>query len=273
MPSVPGSAAERWRRDLEAWALPDHLLRDAGESPWGWPEAVLARMREDRRAGSPGPTLDLVLGFLGEAGSVLDVGAGTGRLAVPIARRGHRVTAVEPSPEMAAEARAAAGGLPVEVIEGRWPEAAATVGRFDVALSAHVVYDVADIAPFLRALGEAAPVAVVECGADHPWVSLTPLYLALHGLDRPAGPTVEDLVGVVAEVAGVRPRVVRWRAERPLRFADRQEALAFYRRRLVLPPARTPELEALLEPRLRTEGGWVLAGDPVRESATLWWEA
>lgn len=48
----------------------------------------------------------------------LDVGAGTGRNALPLARRGHRVTAIEPAPALASqiEAAAAAESLPVRVI-------------------------------------------------------------------------------------------------------------------------------------------------------------
>lgn len=48
----------------------------------------------------------------------LDVGAGTGRNSLPLARRGLRVTAVEPAPALASqiEALAAAEGLPVRVV-------------------------------------------------------------------------------------------------------------------------------------------------------------
>jgi SAM-dependent methyltransferase len=51
--------------------------------------------------------------------AVLDVGAGTGRNAVALARRGHPVTAVEPVPALAAELRKSviAAGAAVEVVE------------------------------------------------------------------------------------------------------------------------------------------------------------
>ena len=72
-----------------------------------------------------------------EPKSVLDLGAGTGRVALDLARRGHRVTAVDLDPELAGElsARAGTGGLPLTVHtadarDARLPE------RFDLVLAA-----------------------------------------------------------------------------------------------------------------------------------------
>jgi SAM-dependent methyltransferase len=47
---------------------------------------------------------------------VLDVGAGTGRTALDLARRGHRVTALDQDPELAAELTGRAGGLALDVV-------------------------------------------------------------------------------------------------------------------------------------------------------------
>jgi SAM-dependent methyltransferase len=57
------------------------------------------------------------------AGRVLDVGAGTGRIAVPLARAGIRVTCVEPSPAMRHEFELKLGAEPdlsdrIELLEG-----------------------------------------------------------------------------------------------------------------------------------------------------------
>jgi SAM-dependent methyltransferase len=46
--------------------------------------------------------------------SILDLGCGTGNHALPLAQRGHRVTGVDRSPGMLAQARAKAAALPLE---------------------------------------------------------------------------------------------------------------------------------------------------------------
>ncbi|MBW3606800.1 MAG: class I SAM-dependent methyltransferase [Actinobacteria bacterium] len=52
----------------------------------------------------------------GADGPILEIGAGTGRIALDLARRGHRVAALEIEPELAAELRIRASGLPIDVI-------------------------------------------------------------------------------------------------------------------------------------------------------------
>ncbi|MBB5869651.1 SAM-dependent methyltransferase [Allocatelliglobosispora scoriae] len=81
------------------------------------------------------------------AASVLDLGCGTGLLAVELAKRGHRVTAIDPSTAMLDFARNRPDGDQV-----RWVHGDATVlrdpefdGQFDLAvLSGHVVQIITD---------------------------------------------------------------------------------------------------------------------------------
>jgi SAM-dependent methyltransferase len=266
------SAAERWREQLEAWALPQHLLDAVADSPYHWPAELWLRMQ--RGDATDTHTTRRVLGLLGPSGSLLDVGAGTGRASLPAAASGHRLTAVEPDPGMADGLRAEAErlGLAVEIIGEPWPEAAARAARHDVVLSANVVYNVADLAPFLEALHDTAGSAVVlECSPGHPRGNLAPYFRALHGLERPDGPTVDLLADVVAETLPVTPVVDRWMRETVMRFADLQEMLDVYRKRLLLPPERTPELADLLAPDVEERDGWLTLGSPVRESCTVWW--
>ena len=86
----------------------------------------------------------------------LDIGAGGGRFAVPLARRAARVIALEPSPAMRGElgeASAGAGLDNLEVVDLRWPPVAdgdAPTG--DASLAANVLYDAADLQAFLAAM-------------------------------------------------------------------------------------------------------------------------
>ena len=270
------AAREAWRGHLESWALPHALLDAVEESPYGWPAHLFERMRVlDSAQGRDSPTVALVDDILGEGGSVLDVGAGAGRLSIPLAALGHRVTAVESDEDMARALGVGADREKVEVtrIVGSWPQVAGNAHMHDIALSAHVVYDVAAIGPFLEATHHGARRAVViEMTPRHPWTGLSRYYRALHGIDRPSRPTVDDFAAVVEEVVGVTPER-RWWIETPsLRFADMQELLAFYRRRLLVPPERSIEAAALLEPDVHeSDDGWLVLGDPEREVVALWW--
>lgn len=75
-------------------------------------------------------------------GDVLDVAAGSGRHALFFARRGHRVFAVERSPELVAELRqlAASESLPLEVIEGDIENAMLLPEHFDAVVNTFFLY-------------------------------------------------------------------------------------------------------------------------------------
>ena len=73
---------------------------------------------------------------------VLDVGTGTGFLALEFARRGHRVTGIDLAPEMIARARekAAALGLDVCFLEGDAEAPALPNDSFDLVISRHLLW-------------------------------------------------------------------------------------------------------------------------------------
>ena len=65
---------------------------------------------------------------------VLDVPCGNGRMTIPLARRGHTLTGIDFTPPFIAEARAAAGDLPITFLERDMRELADLSG-FDAALN------------------------------------------------------------------------------------------------------------------------------------------
>ena len=267
-------ATDRWRAELEAWVIPQRLLDAAEESPYGWAPWVWARLSAAARSGPPPITLEVAAGMLGDHGSVLDVGAGRGRASLPLAAAGHDLTAVEPDTGMADgfEEEAARLGVSARLIRGRWPDVAGEAPEADVVVSANVVYDVAPIGPFLAALNDTARRGVViEMTERHPRVNTAHLFRAVHGVDRPDGPSVDDLVDVIVEEFGIRPDVERWERPATLWFEDWDEILAFYGRRIALPIARHPELQPLLEPQVTEQDGRFYVGDRVGRHSTLWW--
>ena len=140
---------------------------------------------------------------------LLDVGAGTGRYAAPLATVAATVTALEPSAGMRARlvARLAEEGTAnVRVLAGAWPEAAATVGSHDVVLASHVIYGTRDVAQFLDALEAAAPMRVVAIRVQPIGAQLAPLFCRVHGEPPVPEPTLDALLAVLL-ARGALPRL------------------------------------------------------------------
>jgi ubiquinone/menaquinone biosynthesis C-methylase UbiE len=115
--------------------------------------------------------LDLVVGQ-GRAFDALDVGCGTGFLALELAARGHRVTGVDLAPGMLDLARRKAAGQGVAV---RFEEADAenlpfAAGSFDLVISRHVLWTLphpeAAIDDWIRVLRPGGRLAIVD-GAQY----------------------------------------------------------------------------------------------------------
>jgi SAM-dependent methyltransferase len=210
-------------------------------------------------------------------GRVLDVGAGTGRYSVPLAERGARVLAVEPNAAMAAlltdEARA--HGVTVTVEQAEWPAAESVVGSADVVLCAHVVYPIADIVPFVRALDHAARsavVMVVRLGQVDE--SLAHVFHAVHGEPRVPMPSLPDLWNLLLQLGfpvsvTLHPFETRWG------FADAEAAVADAAGRLGVAPGspKWAPMEAAVRSRLAPHGDEVLLAPSQAYQGVLWWEA
>jgi SAM-dependent methyltransferase len=266
-------ALDRWREQLEGWAIPAEILAAAPESPWGFPVGLF-RSRARRAGSRPVTPSNLEAArHLPPGGSVLDVGAGGGAASLPLATEAGRLVAVDESPEMVASflAAAEAAGVPAEGVEGRWPEVAGRVGPADVVVCHHVLYNVADLAPFAAALtGHARRRVVAELTDRHPLAGLAPLWRRFHDLERPDGPGAGDAVAALAEL-GLEVDRRDWENQDRFGFDDFDELVAFTRRRLCLPAGRDPEVaEALLEQGThQVDGVWV-SGQPRRVTTLSW---
>ena len=95
--------------------------------------AALARLYDLDLAEDPGD-LDLYLALADRAeGPILELAAGTGRVAIPLAEAGHRVTAVDLDPAMLARAKARAGSASIGDDRITYVEADMTSVRLEAA--------------------------------------------------------------------------------------------------------------------------------------------
>jgi SAM-dependent methyltransferase len=261
---------QRWRDDLAAWAIPDHITAAVSESPWVMSPRVFARRADRLRAAPSGTSYQRAWEALDPPGSVLDVGSGAGAACLPLLPRTTSLTAVDSRAEMLARLadRAAAAGITPRTVAGPWPQAAARAGRADVVTCHHVLYNVPDLEPFVTALTASARRRVVaEVTAAHPLTPLNPLWLRFHGLRRPDSPPAADLIAVL-EAMGLRPGHQAWSASRGRDYDSPGELADITRRRLCLPPERTPDVAAVLA----ETGSGVDVPSGVTDMVTIWWD-
>ncbi|MEU0483337.1 class I SAM-dependent methyltransferase [Streptosporangium sp. NPDC006013] len=258
---------ERWRADLELWGIPEEIAARAPADPWGHSSARFAE-RTDRALAAPeGPTLARMAEALPPGGSVLDVGAGTGAASLPLAPDLGELIAVDVSDAMLAElaSRAHTLGVPTRFFRGRWPDIAAETPIADVAVAAHVVYNVPGLAGFLAELtGHARGRVVLELTGQHPMSWLNPLWQHFHGITRPRRPTAHDVIAV-AEGLGYEVRH-EWRLAPLPRFTRLEDLAESACRRLCLGRERADEvIAAVIELDM-----WPVPRD---RWFTLWWES
>jgi nicotine blue oxidoreductase len=212
------------------------------------------------------PALDLLLRFVQPGDTWLDIGAGAGRYALPIARRlagsGGRVIALEPSAGMRAamDELAREHGIDnVDVVEGRWPDAAAEAPAVDVALIAHVGYDIERIGPFLGAMERAARrLCVAMLMGRQPSAVADVFWPSVWGEERVPLPALPEFLELLRALG--RSPTVEWLDRPGRRFGSRDELAGYLRRQLWVAPGSEADarfLAALEDEIVEGEDGLV----------------
>ncbi len=246
MSTPADDAASDWAAALAGWAIPDEILAQAPESPWAY---VPADFAADGAGTVETPSTPFERDVLPIMGTVLDVGCGGGRASLALAPPASLITGIDENPAMLAQLTrtARARGVATSTQLGRWPDVASAAPIADVVVCHHVVYNVADIVPFLTALTTHARLAVVlELTSRHPQVAWSDAWRHFWGIERPTRPTADDLIGLVRAL-GWAPEV--WRHQRPAGddpFRDADRAVRSTILRLCLTAERADEVHAYL---------------------------
>ncbi len=234
--------ADRWAERVRGNAAQVERFREEPDGPDFY--ASVSRTFIDDPGRGDDPVLAALLELVRPDDTWLDIGAGAGRYALPLARHAREVVAVDPSPAMLAALTAgmAEHGIQnLRALEGRWPPDPALRARLgqdpvaDVALIAHVSYDIAEIVPFIEAMEQAARRACAAILMDgSPASAAAPFWPIAHGEERIALPALNQFVEVLQ--AGGRSPVVELISGERRRWQDPDELLRFLRRQVWTAP-------------------------------------
>jgi SAM-dependent methyltransferase len=268
--------AAHWRELVETRRVVIEGLANQGPQTGFWDQRA---GRYARRVQSLDPTTDpltqMLLGLARPGETVLDVGAGTGRYAIPLAAIASRVTAVEPAQAMRAQleqALGAGGPTNIDLVASTWE--AAQVAQHDVVLCANVLYPIADAAAFVTKLdAHARRVGAIIIRVDQMAAMIDPMWHAIWERGCPPEPGLLDLYNLLFAL-GIRANVRLAHRANPQRYADLDDALRQAHNQLFLPMDDTEHddrIRAYLSKTLVPRDG-ELESPFAPQYALAWWE-
>jgi SAM-dependent methyltransferase len=252
----PEALLASWARRVRANA--EQVDRFAEQRSQDHYAPVAIRFRVDPRR-TDDPSLDALLALARPDESWLDIGAGGGRYALPLALNVREVIAVDPSQGMLGvlrEGMAEHGIQNVRVVEGRWPAAADPSLQADVAVIAHVGYDVEQIGPFLEAMERSARrLCVAMLFWRRPTWALDRLWPAVHGVERAALPAMRELATLL--MARGRPVGIQIVEQPASAFESVEQVVGLARHQTWVRPGseKDARLEAAIRERLVERDG------------------
>jgi SAM-dependent methyltransferase len=275
--------------------MPDPLRPTAAEAIAAWAERVRANREQAERVreGAPprdfyapvasayradpcrtdDPALDVLRSLVKPGDTWLDIGAGGGRYALPLALLAKEVLAVEPSGGMrdVLQASMAEHGIAnIRVIPARWPMQAPPAA--DVALMAHIGYDIEDIGAFLGAMEAVARRLCVAVLTDpSPPYLAEPFWPSIHGEARKPLPALSEFLVVL--LARRRLFELRLLEREPLSHTEPDTPLTWLYQQLFVAPDtdKGRRLARLAREAITARAGrWALSWAPVPLGLVTW---
>lgn len=259
IPTAEEALAE-WARRVRANREQAERVREEPESSDFYAPVARNFAANPRRTDEP--LLEGLLGLAQRDETWLDIGAGGGRYALPLALRVREVIALDPSDGMLAvlrEGMSDHGIGNIRIVQSRWPSEEDVTA--DVALIAHVGYDIEGIGPFLDAMERSAKrlcVAVLLSRA--PAALAEPFWPEIHGEPRAPLPALPEFLAL--QLARGRICEVQLFEREGMSYDSPEMPLAWLRQQLFIAAGGDKERRAHeLARELMTErdGRWALS--------------
>jgi len=224
-----------WQKTVEAEHAQSDRIREEAASDDFWRPVAHRFVPPKRGELAQDDTVEKLAEFVTSKGTVLDVGAGGGRLAIPLTDYCSHVTAVEPSEAMRERLTATADAWDVKnlsVVPSTWEEA--EVEPHDLVVSAHVVYTVQPIEFFVRKMTDHATKTAALISFERPaTATYLPLWTGVHGEARIELPSLSQITTLLTEME-IEFDLTPLSSWDPRPFKDREQAQAECEARLFI---------------------------------------
>ena len=221
------------------------------------------------------PVIDRLEQEFAECRTLVDIGGGAGRLALPLSLSREAVTVVDSSKSMLLELQDSCEEAKIENVSsvfGLWEDA--VIDIHEGALCSHVTYGIENIEKFLENVNQYASKRVVIIAfMKSPQAHLESLWREVHEEERVHLPGVPELMDVLWQL-GIAPELNIIEHLGPHIYGSEKDAISDLRRRLYVNQGTRKDeiLTRVLKSDLKpTEQGMELANSDGRISCLISW--